>query len=97
MAGGRKSSRYNPGGIEKLPDDKPVVYQIETDGGAVNYVGVARRGRVQDRLQEHLGAGDDHVPGARVKIQQFASIDDARAREASLIDKLKPKYNDQGK
>lgn len=97
MAGGRKSSGYTPGGIERLPNDKPVVYQIETDGGKPNYVGTAQRGRVHERLEEHLGAGEDHVPGARVKIEQFNSIDDARARETALIDKLKPKYNDRGK
>jgi len=98
MAGSRrKSSGYTPGGIEKLPDDKPVVYRIETDAGKTNYVGVAQRGRVRERLEEHLGAGEDHVPGARVRIEQFDSIDDARAREAALIDKLQPKHNEQGK
>jgi excinuclease UvrABC nuclease subunit len=96
-SGQRKSSTYNPTGIAKLPDDKPVVYQIETDGGRVNYVGVAQRGRVQDRLQEHLGSGDDRVPGAKVRIEQFSSIADARTREAALIQSLQPKYNEEGK
>ena len=43
--------------IEKLPDDKPVVYRILTDGGRNNYTGIAQRGRVQDRLREHLAEG----------------------------------------
>ncbi len=50
----KKTVRFNPKGIEKLPDNKPVVYKIQTDAGKTNYVGVAQRGRVQDRLREHL-------------------------------------------
>jgi hypothetical protein len=33
---------YNPKGIEKLPNDKTVLYRIETASGNPNYVGVAK-------------------------------------------------------
>jgi len=88
-----KKTKFNKTGIEKLPNDKPVVYRIQTASGNTNYVGVAKRGRVQERLQEHLG----EIPGATVRIQQFDSIKDARSNESNVIKRSQPKYNDQGK
>lgn len=49
----RKTVSYNQGGAAKLPNDKPAVYRIQTEGGKTNYVGVAKRGRV---------AGDHQLP-----------------------------------
>lgn len=91
----RKTVKFTPTGIEKLPDDKPVVYRIQTDGGKTNYVGVAKRGRVQDRLREHLGAAE--IPGAKVQVEQMPSIQEARDTEARVIDRSQPKYNEKGK
>ena len=84
-------------GVEKLPDDKPVVYKIKTDGGKDNYVGVAKRGRVQERLKEHLPGGKDHVPGSKVQIDQKSSIAEAKAQEKRIIKTEQPKHNKQGK
>lgn len=88
-----KKVDYNKSGIEKLPDDKPALYRIQTEGGKENYVGVAQRGRVRERIAEHLGA----IPGAKVSIEQFSGIDEARAKEANVIKRAIPKYNKQGK
>ncbi|MBF0400288.1 MAG: hypothetical protein HQL90_05925 [Magnetococcales bacterium] len=88
-----KKVSYNKGGISQLPDDKPVMYRIETEGGRQNYVGIAKRGRVQERVAEHLG----EIPGATVRVEQFDSINDARAKEARVIKRNQPKYNEQGK
>ena len=63
-----KKVSFNKQGIQKLPDDKPVLYRIETAGGKNNYTGVAKRGRVQERLVEHLPGGKDPIPGARYNI-----------------------------
>lgn len=90
---GTKKTNYNKTCIENLPDDKPVLYRIETDAGKLNYVGIAQRGRVQERLREHLA----EIPGATVKIEQFKSIQDAREKEARVIKRNHPKYNEQGK
>ena len=81
----------NKTNIGRLPNDKPVVYKIKTDGGKVNYVGVAQRARVQDRLKEHLLGGKDYVPGAKVQIEQVGSIAEARRIEAvaKIGDKLR--------
>ena len=90
---GTKKVKYNPSGIDQLPNDKPVMYRVRTAGGNQNYVGVAKRGRVQDRIAEHLG----EIPGATVDIEQFSSIQDARQKEARVIKRSQPKYNDKGK
>jgi len=78
--------------IQKVPDNKPVVYRILTRCGRTNYVGVAQRGRVRERLQEHLGK----IPGASVRIQQMASIAEAGETEARIIARSQPKYNRRG-
>ncbi len=93
----RKTVRFNKGGLEKLPEDKPVVYKIVTKGGANNYTGVAKRGRVQDRLSEHLPGGPDAIPGAKVVIEQTDNVADARQKEANTIKRAQPKYNQRGK
>lgn len=79
-----------------------LVYKIETNGGRSNYTGIAQRGRVQDRLAEHLPNGKDPIPGARVTVQPMTSIDDARQREARqrearIIKLSQPTYNKRGK
>lgn len=93
----RKTVHFNKSGISRLPDDKPALYRIQSDGGRTNYVGIAKRGRVQERLEEHLPGGKDFVPGAKVQVEQMKSIDQARESESRVIARSKPKYNDQGK
>lgn len=93
----KKTVTFNQKGIDKLPDNKPVVYKIKTDGGKNNYTGVAQRGRVQDRLQEHLQGGKDYIPGAKVQIEQMSSIKDAEAKESRIIARTQPPHNVKGK
>ncbi len=90
----RKTVPFNNAGAARLPDNKPVVYKIQTEGGKTNYVGIAKRGRVQERIQEHLGAGK--ITGAKVQIQQMDSIAEAERSEARIIARTQPKYNEQG-
>lgn len=89
---GTRKAKFSKTGIGQLPDDKPVLYRIETEGGRLNYAGTAKRGRVQERIAEHLG----EVPGATVRIEQFGSINEARQKEARVIKKNQPNYNEQG-
>lgn len=91
----KKTVRFNKSGVEKLPDNKPVVYKILTEGGKPNYVGVAQRNRVQDRISEHLQ--DKKIPGTRVQIEQMSNIQEAKEKEAKIISRIEPKYNKQGK
>lgn len=88
-----KKVKYTKQGIEQLPDDKPVLYRIETEAGRPNYIGIAQRGRVRERLSEHLSK----IPGATVRIEQFNDIKDAMKKEINVIRKTQAKYNKQGK
>jgi hypothetical protein len=90
---GKRKIKFNKTEIDSLPNNKPVVYKITTDGGNNNYTGVAQRGRVRDRLREHLG----EIPGANIQIEQMNSIAEAREKETRIIKRSKPKYNKQGK
>ena len=85
----KKTVNFNKSGAAKLPNDKPVVYRIKTAGGKTNYVGVAKRGRAQERIQEHLDAGK--IPGAKVQIEQVSSIAEARQKEQNIISRTQPK------
>lgn len=90
---GTRKTKFNRTGIERLPNDKPVVYRIETEAGGLNYVGKAKRGRVRERLSEHLG----EIPGATVRIEQFSRVQQAEQKESNVIQRSKPKYNTRGK
>jgi hypothetical protein len=87
---GTKKVKHNKTGIDKLPDDKPVLYRIKSAGGNPNYVGIAKRGRVRERIAEHLG----EIPGANVRIEQLNSVEKARQKETRVIQRSKPKYNE---
>ena len=89
----KKTVRFNSKGIDKLPKDKPVLYKIMTKAGNVNYAGIAQRGQAQDRVSDHLGK----IPGDKVQIERFSSVDDAREKEANVIKRTQPRYNKQGK
>ena len=94
---GKKTVRMNTRGIDRLPGDKPVVYKILHSGGENIYTGVAKRGNVQDRLRDHLPGKPDAVPGAsKVQIEQMSRIKEAEQKEANIISRTKPKYNQQG-
>jgi hypothetical protein len=93
----KKTVDFNKTGIGKLPNNKPVVYKIITESGGNNYTGVAQRGRVRERLEEHLVSGREYIPGSRVEIEQMKSIEGAREKESRIISRSNPKYNKQGK
>lgn len=93
----RGTVEFNKSGIGKLPNDKPALYKIQSDGGKPNYAGTAKRGRAQERLAEHLPGAKDYVPGAKVQVEQRKTIERAKARESRVIACTKPKYNDQSK
>jgi len=80
---GTKKVNYNKTGISQLPNNKPVLYRIEEANGNPTYIGIAKRGRVQERIKEHLGK----IPGAVVKVEQFSSISEAQEKETRVIKK----------
>ena len=90
----KKSGDFTRKGIESLAQDKPAVYKILNRKGDSLYTGIAKRGRVADRLKEHLPGGPDPIRGgAKVKIEQKKSIAEARKSESRIIKRSKPKHN----
>ena len=47
---GKETTTFSKTGINKLPNNKPVLYKIKTKSGNTNYAGIAKRGRVQERI-----------------------------------------------
>lgn len=95
---GKKTGSFDAKGIEGLAKDKPVVYDIENKQGKTLYTGVAKRGRVEDRLKEHLAGGPDPIRGgAKVRIKQKSSIAAAEKAEVRAIKRNKPPQNIKGK
>ena len=70
----------------------PTRYPL-TENGTNNYTGIAKKGRVPDRIIEHIG----EIPGAKVQIEQQSSIKVAEKKETNIISRMKPKYNKKGK
>ena len=95
---GRGGSRFgsprpfNKKHIEQLPDDKPVVYEGLNGAGDVLYAGSVKKGRVQERMNEHLNSGD--LPGVKkVRIKPMPSVAEARTEEKQIIEQEDPKLN----
>ena len=84
-----KTVKYSKAQIADLPNDQSVLYRIVTKSGTVNYIGVAARRKVVDTITAHIG----QIPGAKVKVEQFASIADARKKQANVLKRGKTKYN----
>ena len=96
--GKRKSGNFNKEGIESLAKNKPVVYKNENSRGKNIYTGIAKRGRVEERLKEHLpGRADPVRGGVKVKITQKDSIGDALKSEARIIKQQQPPQNKKSK
>jgi len=94
----RKTAKLTKEGIQSLPKDKPVVYRILDRNDRNIYTGVAKRGRVAERLSDHLPAGTDAIPGGvKIRIEQKGGIDEARKSEAIIIKRSKPRHNKKGK
>lgn len=94
----RRTADLSDEGLGKLPKDKPVVYKILNPRGRNVYAGSAKRGRVEERLREHLPGGPDPIPGGqKVTIEQKRSIAEAQKAEARIIRQFKPLHNKRGK
>jgi len=92
------AKKFNKTNIKSIPEEKPILYRLQNSAGNELYDGVAKKGRVQERLEEHLNLKKEKIPGAtKVKFAQFSSIEKAKNAEKQLIKKLEPKFNEQNK
>ena len=89
----KKTVSFTQKGIGKLPNDRPVVYKILTTNYNNNYTGIAKKGRVQQRIQEHLPDRKDPIPGSKIQIEQMHSIQDAEKKEERILLRSNPRYN----
>lgn len=82
--------------IDKIPANKPIIYKIKNLAGNNVYTGIAKKGRVPERLKEHLPGGKDAIPGAKTfSIKQKLSTESAEREEKRIIKDENPKYNKQ--
>ena len=56
-------------------------------------MGIAQRGWVRERISGHL----KEIPGAKVQIEQFSSIEEAGKKEINVIRRTLAKHHKQGK
>jgi predicted GIY-YIG superfamily endonuclease len=92
------TSDFTRDGIEHLVANKPVVYKILNSRGNNIYTGSAKRGRVPERLKEHLPGSKNAVKGGnKVKVYPKDSIEDAQKSEKRIIARQKPSQNRSGK
>ncbi len=87
-------SSFTKTNISKAPKDKPAVYKLKDSKGKNIYIGVAKRGRIDDRLKEHLPGGPDPKSGVKsFQLKQMKSIDEAKREEKRIIKQENPKLN----
>jgi len=84
-----KTVKYNKTSIPDLPEDLAVLYRITTKTGGLNYVGVAARRKVQDTILGNIG----EIPGAKVKVEQCATVADARKKQKNILKRSPSRYN----
>jgi len=84
--------KFSKKGINGVLNNKPIMYTIKK-GGKPTYVGVAKRGRAQERLEEHLG----EIPGSEFTTRSYDTVAEAKKAEEEKIKREKPRHNDQHK
>jgi len=92
-----RRQNFNKTKISKVPKNKPIIYKILDANGKNIYTGAAKRGRVPERLGEHLPGTKDAIPGAKFfQFRQMNSIDNATEVEKKIISREKPRFNQRG-
>lgn len=87
---------FNKETIETLPADHPNGYKLFNQKGELSYVGIAQRGRINNRLLEHQNNPELNKEVTHFATKEFSSIDQARAWEEQVIEAEDPKFNKQG-
>ena len=84
-----KTVKYSKTGIADLPNESAVLYRLLTATGALNYIGVAARFKVTETVMAHVGK----IPGAKVRIEQFPTVAEARKKQKNVLKRGDTKYN----
>lgn len=86
----RSFSRRN---VQQVPNQSGI-YILESDSGVVQYVGMAKAGNLQKRLENHL-TEDDIRSADKFSFRTTSSTIEAQKLERSYIDRLNPKQNEK--
>ncbi len=90
------TKNFNKSNIDRMSDDKSIVYKIKSALGQNLYTGIASRHRGQERLLEHLNISKEKIPGGtKFQTLQVANKGIAEKIEEQIIKKENPKYNQQ--
>lgn len=93
-----RTQKFTKTNIEKVPENKAIVYKIKNPAGTNLYTGIAGRGRGQDRLEEHKYLKREKIPGGtRFQFAQVKNKDRAELIEKQIIKKERPKFNEMNK
>ncbi len=76
--------------IEKVPGDKPGVYRIKSAKGDIIYIGMAKGGRLNERIYEHRGR---FQRGTKFQYRTTQSKEEAERLERQEIIKHIPPRN----
>ena len=95
----KKTVSLTKSGIKKNPNDKPGVYDIKGGDTKSKYVGMAQKGRLQERVKEHLpSSSKDPIKGGKtVAVKQTATKASALKIEKAIINSKQPPQNKKGK
>lgn len=69
----RKTVDFNQAGPGKHPNDKPVLYKIQTDTAKTHFAGIAKRGRVQEAAGRAATKPKGYIPSVKVQVEPIAS------------------------
>lgn len=98
MAKFNRSQKFTKANINKVPENKSIIYKIKSNTGKNLYTGIAGRGRGQDRLLEHKELKSEKISGGtRFQFTQVKNKGRAEQVEKQIIRKEQPKFNEQNK
>lgn len=80
--------------IEKVPADKPGVYRIKNSQNKTLYIGMAKGGRLDERIAEHKG---EFKGGTRFQYKLAPNKEVAKKMEREEIKNWKPIFNKKDK
>lgn len=93
-----RTQKFTKDTIEKVPENKAIVYKIKNATGKNLYTGIAGRRRAQDRLLEHKRLKRERiVGGTKFQFAQVKNKERAEKIEKQIIRKEQPKFNEQNK
>ena len=94
----KNTQKFTKTNINKMPENKAIIYKIKNSKGENLYTGIAGRGRSQERLLEHKEIKKEKIPeGTKFQYVQVKNKDIAEKIEKQIIKKEQPEYNEQNK